>query len=152
MNYELMLKTFRNGDSIALRKVPEVELEEFLRALVELTGLGWRIAAYFGLPDQGGVALYCVLSGGNQQLGAFCSRVVDSLPSITGACPEAHLFEREIAEQCALTLDGHPWCKPLRYQPPLPPVRDAREREAGQVVPGVADFYRVTGSEISTLR
>ena len=149
MSCELLLKTFHNGDSIALRDVPEIALVEFLQAIVELTGLGWRIAAYFGLPDQEGVALCCVLSGSNQQLGAFRSRAAESLPSISGACPEAHLFEREIAEQCTVTLDGHPWFKPLRYQPALHPEHDTRSRKAVEVIlPGTADFYRVEGSEI----
>ena len=56
MNGELKLKTFRNGDSIAVQDVPEVALVEFLQAIVELTGLGWRIASYFGVPEQEGVA------------------------------------------------------------------------------------------------
>jgi hypothetical protein len=34
MNSELMLRTFRNGDSIAVRDIPEVALVEFLQAIV----------------------------------------------------------------------------------------------------------------------
>ena len=32
--------------------------------------------------------------------------------------PQAHLFEREIAEQCGVVPEGHPWLKPLRRHPP----------------------------------
>jgi Ni,Fe-hydrogenase III large subunit len=145
MSCELMLKTFRNGESVALRDVPEFALVEFLQAIVELNGLGWRIAAYFGVPEKDGAALWCILAGGNQQLGAFCSRVADSLPSITGACPAAHLFEREIAEQCGIPLDGHPWFKPVRYQPPLRPGHGEHEHA---ILPAVGDFYQVAGAEI----
>jgi Ni,Fe-hydrogenase III large subunit len=149
MNGELKLKTFRNGDSIAVQDVPEVALVEFLQAIVELTGLGWRIASYFGVPEQEGVALWCVLAGSNQQLGAFRTRAENSLPSITGACPEAHLFEREIAEQCGLALDGHPWFKPVRYLPSLRPGHDAWGRDHTQaILPCIGDFYRVDGPEI----
>lgn len=145
MNGELMLKTFRNGDSIAVQDMPEVALVEFLQAIVELTGLGWRITSYFGIPGQEEVALWCVLAGSNQQLGAFRTRTENSLPSITAACPEAHLFEREIAEQCGIALDGHPWFKPLRYQPSMRPGNDEHNQA---ILPCVGDFYHVDGPEI----
>jgi len=149
MNSELMLKTFRNGDSLAVRDVPIVDLVDFLQAIVELTGLGWRIASYFGVPDRDGVVLWCILAGSNQQLGAFRTRAEESLPSITNACPEAHLFEREIAEQCGIQLDGHPWFKPVRYQSSLRPGHDAWGRDPNlAILPCVGDFYRVEGSEI----
>jgi Ni,Fe-hydrogenase III large subunit len=149
MNGERMLKTFRNGDSIAVKDVPEIALVEFLQAIVELTGLGWRIASYFGVPDTDGFVLWCILAGSNQRLGAFRSRVEDSLPSITDACPEAHLFEREIAEQCGLLLDGHPWFKPVRYQSSLRQGHDVRGgADSPAILPCVGDFYRVEGAEI----
>jgi Ni,Fe-hydrogenase III large subunit len=149
MNCELMLKTFRNGDSIAVRDIPEVALVEFLQAIVELTGLGWRITSYFGVPVNDGVAIWCILAGSNQQLGAFRSRADDSLPSITSACPEAHLFEREIAEQCGIPLDDHPWFKPVRYQHSLRPGHDAWGRAQDRaILPCVGNFYHVEGSEI----
>lgn len=149
MSCELLLKTFRNGNSLAIQDVPLVALMEFLQSVVELTGLGWRIATYFGIPDKDGVSLWCVLAGSNQLLGTFRSRAEGSLPSITNACPEAHLFEREIAEQCGIPLEGHPWFKPVRYQPPLRPDPDNGERDRNiGILPGVGDFYRVEGAEI----
>ncbi|MBL0225832.1 MAG: NADH-quinone oxidoreductase subunit C [Geobacteraceae bacterium] len=149
MNSELLLKTFRNGDSIAVQDVPEVALEEFLQAIVELTGLGWRVVSYFGVPDRDGIGLWCILAGSNQRLGAFRARVEGSLPSITDVCPEVHLFEREIAEQCGVPLDGHPWFKPVRYQHSLRPGHDAWGRDGNRaILPCVGDFYRVEGTEI----
>ncbi|MBK5275728.1 MAG: NADH-quinone oxidoreductase subunit C [Desulfuromonadales bacterium] len=149
MNCERLLKTFRNGDSLPVQDVPELVLVEFLQGIVELTGLGWRIASYFGVPDRDGARLWCVLSGSNEQLGVIRSQVEGSLPSITGVCPEAHLFEREIAEQCGIALEDHPWFKPVRYQRSLRPGHDAWGRdEAAVILPGVSDFYRVGGAEI----
>jgi len=147
MNCELLLKTFRNGDSIPVRDIPETAQVEFLQAVVELTGLGWRIASYFGVPDRegNGITLWCVLAGSNQQMGVLRSQAVDHLPSISTACPEAHLFEREIAEQCGISLDGHPWFKPVRYQKSLRPGHDGTEQE---ILPCVGDFYRVEGPEV----
>ena len=149
MSNEGMLKTSANGESIPSRDVPEVALEVFLQGIVDLTGLGWRIASYFGVPDREGVALWCVLAGSHRRLGTFRSWCDGDLPSITSACPEAHLFEREIAEQCGLVVDGHPWFKPVRYQRSQRKGHDAWGRSADDVIlPCVGDFYRVGGPEV----
>jgi Ni,Fe-hydrogenase III large subunit len=145
-----ILKTFRNGDSIPVRDVPEIALDAFLQGMVDLTGEGWRIASYFGVPDREGVALWCVLAGAQGRLGAFRSWVEEQrLPSITAGCPEAHLFEREIGEQCGLVLEGHPWFKPVRYQHSLRRGHDAggHMRDRG-ILPAVGEFYRVAGTEV----
>ena len=42
-----------------------------------------------------------------------------SFPSLAASCPQLHLFEREIAEQCLTRPEGHPWFKPVRFQKPL---------------------------------
>ncbi len=149
MNGEGMVRTFRNGEAIPVADVPETALLDFLQGIVGLTGDGWRIASYFGVPEREGVALWCVLSGGNARLGALRSRVEERLPSITAACPEAHLFEREIAEQCGIAVEDHPWFKPVRYQRAMRRGHDAWDRgNAGEILPGVGDFYRVEGEEV----
>ena len=143
-----MIKTFRNGESLPVKDVPEVGLESFLQEIVDLTGAGWRIAAYFGVPDREGVGLWCILAGNHAQLGALRSWAEDQLPSIAATCPEAHLFEREIAEQCGLPLDGHPWSKPVRYQHSLRRGHDAWGRtKLDEILPGCGDFYQIEGTE-----
>ncbi|MBI2355509.1 MAG: NADH-quinone oxidoreductase subunit C [Deltaproteobacteria bacterium] len=149
MSSEGILRTFRNGEAIPVRDVPEIALHAFLQGAVDLTGQGWRIASYFGVPDREGVALWCILAGSQGRLGALRSWVERQLPSITSSCPEAHLFEREIAEQCGLTLEEHPWFKPVRYQRPLRRAHEERGSGAGvQPLPAVGDFYRVEGAEV----
>ena len=49
MSAEGVLRTFGNGESVLTHDVPEVGLDTFLQGIVDLTGLGWRIAAYFGV-------------------------------------------------------------------------------------------------------
>jgi Ni,Fe-hydrogenase III large subunit len=148
MNGENMVKTFRNGEAISVKDVPEIALLDFLQGIVGLTGDGWRITSYFGVPDREGVTLWCILSGGHARLGALRSWVEDQLPSITAACAEAHLFEREIAEQCGIAVVDHPWFKPVRYQRALRRGHDAWGRgNAEEILPGVGDFYRVEGTE-----
>jgi len=71
-----------------------------------------------------------------------------SFPSITPRCPEAHLFEREVAEQTGLKALGHPWFKPVRFHRAWGTARDAWGR-TGPLTPGVvAPFYRVEGSQV----
>ena len=56
------------------------------------------------------------------------------LHALTATHPQAHLFERELWEENALTPNGHPWLKPVR-------------KTAGGA-PAVADFFRVEGREV----
>ncbi len=149
MSGEGMLKTFCNGEAIGVSDVPEIALYDFLQGIVGLTGDGWRIASYFGVPEREGATLWCVLSGGHARLGALRSWVEDRMPSIAAACPEAHLFEREIAEQCGIVVDDHPWFKPVRYLRSLRRGHDAWGRgSAEEILPAVGDFYRVEGAEV----
>jgi Ni,Fe-hydrogenase III large subunit len=148
MSPEELLKSFSNGESIATHDVPEVALNLFLQGIVDLTGLGWRIASYFGVPDREGTILWCILAGSHARLGACRSWVEGTLPSITSVCPEAHLFEREIAEKCGIPVDDHPWFKPVRYQRSARAGFDAWDRTRNDtILPGVGDFYRIQGRE-----
>ena len=149
MSAEGLLKTFGNGESVSIHDVPEVALETFLQGIVDLTGVGWRIASYFGVPEKEGVALWCILAGSNARLGVCRSWAEENLPSITSVCPEAHLFEREIAEQGGILVDDHPWFKPVRYQRSGRQGHDAWGRTKDDIIlPGVGEYYRVHGTEV----
>ena len=70
-------------------------------------------------------------------------------PALTPDCPQAHWFEREIAEQWGVAPEGHPWLKPIRFHRSYRPGRDAWGRAAGEpILPGVTDFFRVEGEEV----
>ena len=138
-----------NGTSVPRRDIPELPVDGFLRHILEATDHGWRVSAYFGMQDGDGCHLYCLLaSKAEGVLGLTGTRVPadDTLPSIASLCPQVALFEREIAEQCGLAIDGHPWLKPVRFQRPLfsrPGEGVPEDKE-----PGVMDFYQVQGDEI----
>jgi len=68
-----------------------------------------------------------------------------SYPSLTPECPQAHLFEREMAEQYGLRPQGHPWLKPVRFHHPWSGA-DAWDRK--EIQPAVMDFYEVRGDEV----
>ncbi|MDP3177064.1 MAG: NADH-quinone oxidoreductase subunit C, partial [Spirochaetaceae bacterium] len=99
---------------------------------------------------QGAVTLYVILADDERNRLLACRALVDgdSFPSIAARCPQAQLFEREIAEQFGLAPIGHPWMKPVRYCPSWT-GRDAWGRAPGSPIePGVGDFYRVQGEEV----
>src|SRR6185503_1780646 len=82
---------------------------------------------------------------GRGELGGLSTRVRDRYPALTPDCPQAHVFEREIAEQCSVEPEGHPWLKPLRRHPPdhRPAGRhgDPHDRDA-------YPFFRIAGEEL----
>ena len=137
----------RNRRSIPLDSVPVESMEGFRDALSEAVLRGWRIVSLFGMPDGSAetrlVAILADDAAG--ELDAMSVTVRDRYPSISAACPQAQVFEREIAEQCGIVPEGHPWLKPLRRHPPdhLPPARRAEslDREA-------YPFFRMEGEEL----
>ena len=68
-----------------------------------LTGVaaGTRVAALFGRPcEPDAVQLIAVLANGlTGTLSVAATIVSDAYPALTPECPQAHWFEREIAEQ-----------------------------------------------------
>jgi Ni,Fe-hydrogenase III large subunit len=110
-----------------------------------------RIAALFALPvSAAGPSLVVVLGHGRiGSLSVAATEVGESYPALTPDCPQAHWFEREIAEQCGIRPDGHPWLKPIRFHRAYRTGRDAWGRgPAGPILPSVTHFFQVEGEEI----
>jgi len=68
--------------------------------------------------------------------------------SLTPDLPQAHLFEREIAEQWAITPVGHPWLKPVRYHSNYRGVVNIWGNIANKTIPGEYPFYALEGQEV----
>jgi Ni,Fe-hydrogenase III large subunit len=101
--------------------VPIEATSAFHVRLVDAVEAGARLVLLFGLPDAVAeeTRLVAVLADDVEgRLGVSSTRVRESYDSLTPACPSAHVFEREIAEQCGVRPEGHPWLKPLRRHPP----------------------------------
>jgi Ni,Fe-hydrogenase III large subunit len=101
----------------------------------------------FGMPEASGETRLVAILGDDQrgEMEATSTRVRDRFPSLTPECPQAGPFEREIAEQCGVRPEGHPWLKPLRRHPP----------DHGQARAHAAEFdreaypyFRIEGEEI----
>ncbi len=140
-----------NGENVPLGKIPVITPAGFREHVLQDYESGSRIAAFFGQPVGGDkVRLHAIMANESEgNLTFYSTEVGDSFRSLTPSCPQAHWFEREIAEQWGVKMEGHPWLKPIRFHPSYRPGKDAWGRESeADIVPGVADFYQVQGEEI----
>lgn len=143
----------RNAQAIARTDVSELPFTELRRAVLDAVAGGQRIAALFGdaTSSDSGVDLYVVLADSVRSvLRVARTRLAsDSFPSLTPDCPQAHLFERELAEQYGVRPDGHPWLKPVRFHASYRAGHDAWGRPAGETPRvGVTDYYQLAGEGI----
>jgi Ni,Fe-hydrogenase III large subunit len=137
----------RNRRAVPLGAVPVEPVDRFRESVAAAVADGARVVSLFGMPDgDDQTRLVAILAddvGG--ELGVTSARVGERYPALTPLCPQAQTFEREIAEQCGVTPEGHPWLKPLRRHPPdhLPLGRRAApvDREA-------YPFFRMGGEEV----
>ncbi len=108
--------TVPNGEQFDASGLPELPVGEFRERVIRAVEQGARLAAFWGRPLGGDrIHLIAVLANGGAGTLDLCSTVVKgSYPALTPDCPPAHWFEREIAEQCAVRPEGHPWLKPIR--------------------------------------
>lgn len=143
--------TFPNARRLDLGAIPVLPVDAFRQQVIHAVREGWRISALFGqpvAPDR--VRLHAVLAHGRQGLLSWCATdVADRYPALTPDCPQAHWFERELAEQWGVLPEGHPWLKPIRFHRCYREGRDVWKRPAtGPLEPGVTDFFRVEGEEV----
>ena len=145
------LARLRNGQALPLAELPRLPNDAFFAAVQAGVAAGQRVSALFGaaLPGTEAIRLFAVLADDAQHrlLAGITDLEGSAYPSLTPACPQVHLFERELAEQFGVQPLGHPWLKPVRYCRSWN-GRDAWNRPAGAPPPAVGDFYRVEGEEI----
>jgi len=139
-----------NGQALPLKDIPELAVPDFRNLIQTRVRRGRRISSLFGMPEGDQIVLLAVLANDDQGMLELCrTRVCDRYPALTPEVPQAHWFEREIAEQWGVVPEGHPWLKPIRFHPSYSPSRDAWGRErAMPIEPCVTDYFRVEGEEI----
>ena len=136
-----------NRRAIRLADVETLSVEAFRSAVIDDVRAGWRIVSLFGMPeDARQLRLIAVLADDERgRLGALTTLTGQRYPSLTPDCQQASRFEREMAEQCAVVPEGHPWLKPLRRHPPdhAPATWrwEARDRDD-------YPFHRIDGEEV----
>jgi Ni,Fe-hydrogenase III large subunit len=130
--------------------VPVVGVTEFRAAVIAAVDSGWRISALFGQPQGDAIRLHAVLADdASNSLGILSTDVGDQYPSLLPECPQAHWFEREIAEQWGVVPQGHPWLKPIRFHHSYRPGHDAWHRDPqAEILPSVTNYYQLHGPEV----
>src|SRR5579875_1418219 len=138
----ISLPVFRNGEATPLDGVPCLGIAEFRAQILSAVRTGYRLTALFGMPaEDAQVQLIAILADSvAARLIALRAEVKDAYPCLTVECPQAHWFEREIAEQWDIEPQGHPWLKPLRFQPPY-----RSHHGTNSPLAGVTEFFQVHG-------
>ncbi|HVN85707.1 MAG TPA: NADH-quinone oxidoreductase subunit C [Candidatus Binatia bacterium] len=146
----MALYTLRNGESAEVLDIPRLTIAQFRTTIIDEIAAGGRLAAFFGRAIASSLQVVAVVARGDQgTLGVCTTEVDDAYPALTPECPQAHWFEREIAEQFGVRPDGHPWLKPIRFHRARRPGHDAWHRsDADTIAPSVTDFFRVQGQEV----
>ncbi|CAG1008766.1 hydrogenase, group IVf [Phycisphaerales bacterium] len=138
-----------NAEPFEHAAIPRLGFDDFRRAMIEGAAGGLRVGALFASPEGAReLGIYGVLLDDLTAAVRVARSVVPVGPfaSLTPECPQAHLFEREIAEQFGVEPLGHPWLKPVRFHA----AYSGRSQPwvGGPAVIGVTDFYRVEGEEV----
>lgn len=133
---------------VALAHVPVVSSDAFVQGVIWSVEDGGRIAALFGATHQDRVRIYAVIAHDGR--GTLTVAAMDpeeqGYPALTPECPQAHWFEREIFEQWGIRPHGHPWLKPIRFQPGQHPM-DAMEAMPRPDI-GLIPYFAPEGEEI----
>jgi Ni,Fe-hydrogenase III large subunit len=137
----------RNAQPAPLADVPLHDGPWFRRTIVDSVAQGARIASLFARENDRAIELVVVLAKDDSgELGLARTRLSeDSFQSIAADCPQAQLFEREIAEQYGVRPIGHPWLKPVRFHDSW---RSGHAVFPQRALPAVTDFFRVEGDEV----
>jgi Ni,Fe-hydrogenase III large subunit len=145
------LPTLRNGHAVPLGTIPVLDVGAFRQVVLDelRPASGGFLSAYFGTPHGGSVRVYAVVSYPIRgTLTAVCTDPGDAYPALTVDAPQAHWFERELAEQWGVVPNNHPWLKPIRFHASYRPGHDAWGRKPEDIRPGVTDYFRIEGPEV----
>lgn len=139
-----------NGIAVSWQDIPCVPLPSFLKCITAKIRGGHRLVALTAIPSIEGLFLVCILAADRMgQIEVLRAHAADRYSAVTPECPQAHLFEREIAEQWGIVPENHPWLKPVRYHASRRPGIDAWSRRDNEPIPpGVSDYFTVSGDEI----
>jgi Ni,Fe-hydrogenase III large subunit len=143
--------TIQPNTPTPLQEIPLLTINEFRETVLTGVSAGGRLATLFGLPLKNDtVRLFAVLAYGSTGALAVASTVdTEAYSALTPDCPQAHWFERELAEQWGVRPEGHPWLKPLRFHASYRPGHNVWSHSLGQApLPSVTNFFQMQGEEV----
>lgn len=111
----------RNAVPVSQDEIPILEIDSWRSWIFDTCkNKNGRIVSLFALEKEKGLRLFAIL--GIDAKGELFVAATDLenkkqiYPALTPDLPEAHLFEREMAESFPIHPEGHPWLKPVRGQ------------------------------------
>ncbi len=142
-----------NAEAVSLRGRAAAGLAEFREMIIEAVAPARRGSPRCsdGAWPAARCRLYAVLEHPRRgTLSAGLDRCPLTLTRrITPDCPQAHWFEREIAEQWGIVPQGHPWLKPIRFHASYrPAAMPGTARTLPRSCQASADYFRVEGEEV----
>lgn len=161
--------TLTNASAVPLAQIPDLPLEDLRSEVIAAVAGGARLGCWCG--DGNGRVIEVMVDDAGRRLLIARAKVGESYQALTPDCPQAHLFERELAEQFGVVPEGHPWFKPLRYHRrfavtgPIEPAGASSARGTSgpasitlpdawgraddePILPGVTGMFRVDGDEV----
>lgn len=117
---QLYSETFENSFTVGLKEIPEIDYNIFYDQVSGmLSDEAMHCVAYYGVEVSGYLKLICCIANDKtQSTRVFSTRITHDrrfVKSLTQACTQLHIFEREIYENFGVEFEGHPWLKPVRY-------------------------------------
>jgi Ni,Fe-hydrogenase III large subunit len=139
-----------NGQALSVEEIPMVSLAEFREWLVAATAQGALLSGMLARPSGGGLKVIAAMSSTSSSgIAVSSTELLDEYPALTRDVPQAHWFERELAEQWGVVPAGHPWLKPIRFHHSYRPGHDAWGRAVGDVIlPAVTDYFSMDGDAV----
>jgi Ni,Fe-hydrogenase III large subunit len=136
-----------NGEALPEKDLATASPADFRQFVLDGCREGGRLAGLFGRRLEIGVRLYALVArDGDAVLQAAATDLSGTdaaYTALTPILPEAHWFERELAEQFGIQPQGHPWLKAVRYPRP-----SGASGPQPPPIPGAYPFYRIEGEEI----
>lgn len=123
--------------TVAASEIETLDIGPWRAQLLDRARAGLRPITMYGRREGEHVLLTVVHQDGPQLI--VSRTAVDpahGYHELTSDLPALHCFEREVHEQLAVRVAGHPWLKPVRFE-----GRD-------QAAMGAYPFYRVDGKEV----
>lgn len=149
------LLTIANGAAAPLQDVPVLPVNAFRETILERVNRQQRrVCAFFAMPATPpatgaggqGLELIAVLAHDDAHTCELARTTVrGAFASLTPQCPAFAWFERELAEQYGLVITGHPWLKPIRFQPPMPDGADRDPAATRTITVGETGYFTLAG-------
>ncbi|MDD2623851.1 MAG: NADH-quinone oxidoreductase subunit C, partial [Candidatus Riflebacteria bacterium] len=128
--------TLKNAVPAPIKGVPTHEYEEFKAAIKELLEQECRLSSLFAVPAESDNRIFAVMTNDKKgEIYVFATKYAQTFESLTPEIPQAHWFEREIAEIHNIKINNHPWLKPIRFMP--------KSGEKNFPVAGDTDYFKI---------